>query len=119
MGLINKLRDAEPFNRLPEEVFEDFMLAGTLKKFPAHVHIFNQHDQPTDSLYVIKTGLVEIVALTPGGVEMVVDYRKEGSFFGGTPIFTNQPYTAGARTVGATRAFSQSVTSAPNHKNST
>lgn len=105
MGLINKLRDAEPFNRLPDEAFAAFEQADTIKKFPAHVHIFNQHDQPSGFLYVIKTGLVEIVALTPGGVEMVVDYRKEGSFFGGTPIFTNQPYTAGARTVRETECY--------------
>lgn len=105
MGLINKLRDVEPFNRLPDEAFAAFEQADTVKKYPAHVHIFNQHDPPTGYLYVIKTGLVEIVALTPGGVEMVVDYRKEGSFFGGTPIFTEQPYTAGARTVRETECY--------------
>ena len=105
MGLIKQLRDTEPFNRLPDEIFTEFSQAATLKKIPAHVYIFNQHDQPTDFLYVIKTGLVEIVALTPGGGEMVVDYRKEGSFFGGTPIFTNEPYTAGARTVRETECY--------------
>jgi len=105
MGLIRKLRDTEPFNHLPEEFFEEFRAAATLKKFPAQTHIFNQHDPPTGYLYVIKEGLVEIVALTPGGDEMVVDYRKEGSFFGGTPVFTNQDYTAGARTVKPTECY--------------
>ena len=105
MGLIKRLQDAEPFNYLPEEIITEFNRAATLKKFPAHIHVFNQHDQPTGFLYVIKTGLVEIVALTPGGVEMVVDYRKEGSFFGGTPIFTEQPYSAGARTVRETECY--------------
>ena len=105
MGLIKQLRDTEPFNHLPDEVFTEFQQAATLKKFSDHVYIFNQHDQPTDYLYVIKTGLVEIVAATPGGVQMVVDYRKEGSFFGGTPIFTNEPYSAGARTVRDTECF--------------
>lgn len=105
MGLIKQLRDAEPFNHLPETVFDELSEAALLKKFPAHFHIFNQHDPPTDFLYVIKSGMVEIVALTPGGLEMVVDYRKEGSFFGGTPIFTDEPYTAGARTVGETECY--------------
>ncbi|MCF6179359.1 MAG: DUF294 nucleotidyltransferase-like domain-containing protein [Geopsychrobacter sp.] len=67
--------------------------------------IINQHDEPSGYLYVIKEGLVEIVALTPGGSEMVVDYRNEGSFFGGTPVFTHEPYTAGARTVKETECY--------------
>jgi len=105
MGLIRKLRDTEPFSHLPEEVFEEFSKAAVIRKYPPQTHIFNQHDKPTGYLYVIKEGLVEIVALTPGGDEMVVDYRKEGSFFGGTPVFTNQPYTAGARTVKPTECY--------------
>lgn len=105
MGLIKTLRDLQPFNHLPEDVFAEFEEAAKLKKFPAHIHIFNQHAPPTGYLYVVKEGLVEIVALTPGGVEMVVDYRKEGSFFGGTPVFTNEDYTAGARTVRQTVCY--------------
>jgi CBS domain-containing protein len=105
MGLINRLRDAEPFHHLPEQTIEEFARAAVLKKFPPQTHIFNQQDPPTGYLYVIKQGLVEIVVLTPGGVEMVVDYRKDGSFFGGTPIFTNESYTAGARTVKETECY--------------
>jgi len=105
MGLIKRLRDAEPFNLLPEEIFEEFAEAALQEKFPAHTHIFNEHDPPTGYLYVIKEGLVEIVVLTPGGVDMVVDYRKDGGFFGGTPIFTGESYTAGARTVKDTECY--------------
>lgn len=105
MGLSKTLRDTEPFNLLPEDIFSELSQAAIVKKFPPHTHILNQHDQPTGFLYVIKKGLVEIVALTPGGTEMVVDYRKEGSFFGGTPVFTNETYTAGARTVKETECY--------------
>jgi CBS domain-containing protein len=105
MGLIKTLRDTEPFSHLPEDEFTEFEQAAVIKKFPAHVHIFNQHDAPTGFLYLIKEGLVEIVALTPSGDEMVVDFRKDGSFFGGTPVFTNEPYTAGARTVKPTECY--------------
>ena len=105
MGLTKRLRDTEPFCHLPDEVFAEFSQAAIIEKYPPHAHIFNQHDSPTGYLYVIKEGLVEIVALTPGGVEMVVDYRKEGSFFGGTPVFTKEAYTAGARTVKETECY--------------
>ncbi len=108
MGLISTLRETAPFNELPEEIFEEFDHAAKIRKFPAHVHIFNQHDAPPSGfLYVVKSGLIEIVVLTPGGVEMIVDYRKEGSFLGGTPpVFTNEGYTAGgARTANETECF--------------
>lgn len=105
MGLITTLRDTEPFNLLPEELAEAFNRAATLRKYPARSHLFNQHDPPSGFLYVIKQGEVEIVALTPGGVEMVVDRRQPGSFCGGTPVFTNEEYTAGARTVTDTECY--------------
>ena len=86
MGLIRKLRDTAPFNKLPDQVIAELNEAAVTREFPAHTHIFNQEDKPTGYLYVIQKGIVEIVALTPGGGEMIVDYRKEGSFFGGTPM---------------------------------
>jgi len=99
MGLIKTLRETKPFNQLPEEIFTELNQSAEIKTFPAQTLIFDQHAQPTGFLYVIKSGLVEIVVQPPGGVEMIVDYRKEGAFFGGTPIFTGQGYSAGARTV--------------------
>ncbi|PLX99807.1 MAG: cyclic nucleotide-binding protein [Desulfuromonas sp.] len=105
MGLTRQLRDTEPFKHLPEEVYEDLNQASEVRKFPPHTHIFNQDDTPTGYLYVIKQGVVEIVALTPGGGEMIVDYRNEGSFFGGTPVFTSEGYTAGARTASETECY--------------
>ncbi len=105
MALAATLRETEPFARLPEQFIAELEQATGTQKYPPHYHIFNQHDQPTGSLYLIKTGQVEIVALTPGGVEMVVDKRGPGSFFGGTPIFSGEAYTAGARTVNQTECY--------------
>ena len=105
MGLIKSLRETEPFNQLPEEIFTELNQSAEIKNFPAQTLIFNQHAQPTGFLYVIKSGLVEIVVQPPGGVEMIVDYRNEGAFFGGTPIFTSEGYSAGARTVKETECY--------------
>jgi CBS domain-containing protein len=105
MGLMKTLRDTEPFQQLPEDLFAEINQAALSKKFPPHTLIFKQHDPPTGYLYLIKEGLVEIIVMTPGGVEMVVDYRQEGTFFGATPIFTNETYTAGARTAKATECY--------------
>ena len=105
MPLMRHLRETEPFCHLPEPIFESFRAGLQSRSYPANTFIFQQNDPPTGFLYIIQEGLVEITVLTPGGVDMVVDYRSEGTFFGGTPIFTGEPYTAGARTVKPTECF--------------
>jgi len=105
MGLINSLNEVKPFDQLPAALVAELEAATTVKTFPPQSEIFRQHDPPAGFLYVIQSGLVEIVALAPGGVEMVVDYRREGGFFGGTPFLTNEPYTAGARSVSRTTCY--------------
>ena len=105
MPLIKQLQETEPFRHLPESVFGELREAAVLKKYPANHDIFSQNDSPTGYLYVIKEGLITITLVSPGGIDMVVDYRKEGQFFGGTPIFTGEPYAGGARTVKPTVCY--------------
>lgn len=104
MGL-SHLKDIPPFDILPEEIVKQFREGATEQTFAADTYIFRQNAPPTGFLYVIQHGMVEITATVPGGQEMVVDYRKQGQFFGATPIFTEEPYTGGARAVTATRCF--------------
>ncbi|MDT8422768.1 MAG: DUF294 nucleotidyltransferase-like domain-containing protein [Desulfuromonadales bacterium] len=105
MSVIKQLQETEPFNQLPQEVFAQIRAAAQLEVFPKGINIFSQNAKPTGFLYVIKGGLVEVIVHTPGGGDMVVDYRREGDIFGGTPIFTGEPYTGGARTVKATECY--------------
>jgi CBS domain-containing protein len=105
MGPFQTLKNTEPFVHLPDAVIQELSTAAIVKAFPPNFLIFKHHDPPTGFLYVIKEGLVEIVTLTPGGLEMVMDYRQAGSFFGGTPIFMGDNYTAGARTVNPTECY--------------
>lgn len=105
MPLIKQLQETEPFCHLPESVFSELRESAIQKEYPANFDIFKQDDSPTGYLYVIKEGMVTINLLSPGGIDMVVDYRKEGQFFGGTPIFTGEPYSGGARTVNPTVCY--------------
>ncbi len=105
MPLIKHLQETEPFSQLPDSVFTELRESAIEKKYPANYDIFQQNNPPTGYLYVIKEGLVTITLRSPGGIDMVVDYRKEGQFFGGTPIFTGEPYAGGARTVKPTVCY--------------
>ncbi|MDO9081631.1 MAG: cyclic nucleotide-binding domain-containing protein, partial [Desulfuromonadales bacterium] len=97
MPLKKHLRETEPFDRLSEEGFSELASTARSEVYPAGTFIFHQKDDPTGWLYIVRSGLVEIVVHSPGGGDMVVDYRKEGQFFGGTPIFSGETYTGGAR----------------------
>ncbi len=105
MPLIKRLRETEPFSTLPESAFQQLRQTSTTVEYPEDEEIFKQDDVPTGFLYVIKEGLVAITVVSPGGIDMVVDYRREGQMFGGTPIFTGEPYAGGARTVKPTECY--------------
>ena len=105
MPIIKRLRETEPFNQLPESAFLELRKAAITVEFPEDTEIFKQNDQPSGFLYVIKEGLVAITVLSPGGLDMVVDYRQEGQLLGGTPIFTGEPYPGGARTGKPTECY--------------
>ncbi len=105
MPLVKHLKETTPFSLLPDAIRDEICAAAVLKKFATGTYIFKQNDPPTGFLYVIKEGLIEITVMAPGGEEMVVDYRNEGAFFGGTPVFTGEPYTGGARAVKSTDCY--------------
>jgi CBS domain-containing protein len=105
MPTIKRLQETEPFNQLPEDAFVRLREAATLHTLPENTDIFRQNDSPTGFLYVIKSGLVAVTVISPGGLDMTVDYRNEGQMFGGTPIFTGEPYSGGARTVKETECY--------------
>lgn len=105
MPLTRQLQDTEPFNQLPRPLLDEILAEAVEKTYPPNHFIFQQNDPPTGYLYIIKEGLVEITVLSPGGVDMIVDYRKEGQFLGGTPVFTGEPYTGGTRTAKRTTCY--------------
>jgi len=97
MTKLQRIFDYEPFNQIPESLIVKIEESSKSITYPPDTVIFNQKDEPTGYLYYIQSGKVEIIAETSEGVEMTVDYRKAGGFFGWTPIFTKEGYTAGAK----------------------
>lgn len=102
MTKLRNLYDGEPFSQIPRQAAEKVEAQSESITYPAETVIFSQSDSPTGFLYFIKSGEVDIVAETSEGVEMIVDRRTPGGFFGWTPIFTKEAYTAGAKTAAET-----------------
>lgn len=99
MKIIDFLISVEPFNVVSDKIKEDLKKSCIVKDFEENTLIFSEKDTPSGYLYFIYSGAVEIVSETDEGVEIPVDYRKSGEFFGWTPIFTDGGYSGGARTV--------------------
>ncbi|MCD8553570.1 putative nucleotidyltransferase substrate binding domain-containing protein [Seleniivibrio sp.] len=97
MSDVKNLNKYSPFDRIPEDAVADIISASKVVQFPAGTIIFTQTDKPSGYLYFIGSGKIDIIVETPEGVEMVVDTRSQGGYFGWTPVFTNDGYTAGAR----------------------
>jgi len=98
MALVNHLKTVEPFRNLPDGTADFLREKSIVKEYPKNKIIFSQYDKPTGYLYFINKGQVEIFSETSEGVEITVDNRSDGEYFGWTPIFTNEGYSAGART---------------------
>jgi len=96
-SILNHLRSLEPFNTISDDNYKLLDDKCLVQSYEENVLIFSQKDTPTGYLYFINNGLVEIISETDEGVEITVDYRKNGDFFGWTPIFTDGGYSAGAR----------------------
>jgi CBS domain-containing protein len=105
MALHAHLKNTEPFSSLPEALLQEIAASVEEKTFAADTWIFREKQPATGFLYIIKKGLIEVSVMTPGGVEMVVDYRRDGGFFGGTPIFTGEPYAASVHAVKPTTCY--------------
>lgn len=77
-----------------EEVFKRFRLIS----IPEETVIFNGGDPPR-SLYLIKSGAVEIFIRNPKGEKTILSFLKVGDFFGEIGPLFNKPRMASAKTI--------------------
>jgi cAMP-dependent protein kinase regulator len=76
-----------------EEVFKQFRL----KKVPEEALLF-QEGGPPGSLYMVKSGEVEIFIQNRRGQKVVLETQKSGNFFGELSLLLNKPQMVNAKT---------------------
>jgi CRP-like cAMP-binding protein len=77
-----------------EDVFKRFRLL----KIPEETLLFKE-GAPSNSLYMIKSGEVEIFTLTRQGKRIQLATLKSGNFFGEISLLFNKPRMASAKTI--------------------
>src|SRR5688500_5865396 len=91
------LRDADLFQNQPDEVLKAVLAQGRLEEFGPGVMVFQQGQQG-DRLYIVKTGVLEILASPEGGSEALpVAYLGPGEVLGELALLTGSPRTATVR----------------------
>jgi CRP-like cAMP-binding protein len=91
------LRAADLFQSQPDEVLTAFLAQGRLEEFGPGAIVFRQGDEG-DRLYIVKTGVLEILAAPEGGEGTVpLAYLGPGEVLGELALLTGSPRTATAR----------------------
>jgi CRP-like cAMP-binding protein len=91
------LRDSELFENQPAEVIRAVLAQGQLVEFGPGQVVFRQGEEG-DRLYVVKSGVLEVVATpTDGSEPTVVAYLGTGEVIGELALLTGSPRSATVR----------------------
>ena len=91
------LRGSDLFEHQPEEVLQAVLLQGRLLEFGPGAIVFRQGERG-DSLYIVKTGVLEVLTTRGDGADNVpIAYLGTGEVLGELALLTGSPRTATAR----------------------
>jgi CRP-like cAMP-binding protein len=91
------LKGSDLFESQPDEVLKAVLAQGRVQEYGPGAVVFRQGDQG-DRLYIVKSGVLEILAAPADGSEAVpVAYLGEGEVLGELALLTGSPRTATVR----------------------
>jgi CRP-like cAMP-binding protein len=91
------LRASDLFEKQPEEVLQAVLAQGHIGEYGPGALVFRQGDEG-DRLYIVKSGVLEILATPSDGTEAVpVAYLGTGEVLGELALLTGSPRSATAR----------------------
>jgi CRP-like cAMP-binding protein len=90
------LRASELFENQPAEVLGAVLAQGRLEEYGPGDVVFQQGD-PGDQLYIVKSGVLEVLAAQEGGEPQPVAYLGTGEVMGELALLTGSPRTATVR----------------------
>ncbi len=97
--MVSALKGFQPFDTLPAAALEELRLKLTQKAFPKDTYVFTQGQRSLGHLFLVVSGLAEIIIRSDAGSSNVVGLRHPGEFFGETVLLTGKRYPASVKAV--------------------
>jgi CRP-like cAMP-binding protein len=94
-GLTRFLRSVPLFFGVSETRLTELARASHPKKTPKGNYLFMQADA-SDVVYVVRSGSIAIILLSPDGRELLINEMRPGDCFGEVGVLTKQPRSTGA-----------------------
>jgi CRP-like cAMP-binding protein len=98
------LRACDLFEHQPEEVLKAVAMQGELEDYGPGSVVFRQGDEG-DRLYIVTSGVLEIMATQADGAEVPVAYLGPGEVLGELALLTGSPRSATVRAPQAAQVF--------------
>jgi len=87
------LKDISLFSGIDDESLKHLEKVAVKKSFPKNTILFSKGDE-TDSLYVIKSGMVKAIIIDEDGKEMILSIHRQGEYFGEMSLIDKEPRSA-------------------------
>ncbi|MDO8432337.1 MAG: mechanosensitive ion channel family protein [Candidatus Binatus sp.] len=94
--LISELRQVEFLKGLPDEELRVLLPTIAVRQFGAGEMLVRQGDQG-ETLYIIRSGVVDVIAHTPDGNSRLLAQLTATNYFGEGTLMTGEPRTADIR----------------------
>lgn len=100
MIYLDTLQQTEPFNYLDDETIKEFLPKFQSQLFTKNSYIFRQGDPSQGVLFILVSGLAEIIITNDKDEDSVIGVRKPHEFLGETVLFfPDKSYPASIRAV--------------------
>ncbi len=91
------LARTDPFGILEPDVLRSLAEKIVLKTYAPNTYVFKTGTPSMDALFVIHSGLAEMIVIDDKGLEMVIGLRRPFDFFGETVVLSQQRYPGAIR----------------------
>jgi len=95
--IYNTLVKTDPFEILAPEVLKVLSEKVEVKAYATNTYVFKTGAPSLDALFIIQSGLAEMVVVNDKGSEMVIGLRRPYDFFGETVVLSQQRYPGAIR----------------------
>ncbi|QTA79147.1 putative CBS domain and cyclic nucleotide-regulated nucleotidyltransferase [Desulfonema limicola] len=95
--LLSILIKTDPFEILETDVLLELAEKIEVRNFQANSFVFKQGEPSQDALFIVASGLVELIVNNERGDETVIGLKRAYDFFGETVVLSRQRYPASVR----------------------